>query len=301
MRGRTRSFRAMNQRIVVALDPDAVAPEAIELGHTMACAIGARLTLLAVTHDGEGADEQLARGREQLLERGNDDVYAHAIVARSAESGLHHAAGRDDTGLVVLGPSERGTAAHVLALTTAARFLHGAPCPVAIAPAGYRDPERALERIGVAFADTPDGHEALRAAAALARWTGARLRLIAVAELGVLRESVAATGEIAEELLEHHRALLRAALVEPIEEICTGVECETLVLDGDPVQRLAGASGDVDLLVCGSRDHGLPGAVLLGSVSRPLLERVACPLLIVPRGREHRLGDMVSPRSAATR
>ena len=89
------------------------------------------------------------------------------------ERALHRAAGREDTGLVVLGPSQRGAAARALAMTTAARFLHGAPCPVAIAPAGYRDPERGIERIGVAFTDTPDGHEALRAAAALARWTGA--------------------------------------------------------------------------------------------------------------------------------
>jgi len=291
----------MNQRILVALDPEAIAPEAIELGHTLACATGARLTLLAVTHHGEGAEEELARVREQLLERGNDDVYAHTITAPAVERALHRAAEREDTGLVVLGPSQRGAAARALAMTTAARFLHGAPCPVAIAPAGYRDPERGIERIGVAFTDTPDGHEALRAAAALARWTGARLRLVAVAELGVPQESLVVTGEIAEDLLTHQRATLRAAMGEPIQEMCTGVECELVVLDGDPVRRLAEASSDVDVLVCGSRDHGPLGAVLLGSISRPLLDRTTCPLVIVPRGREHRLGDMVAPRSAAAR
>ena len=35
--------RRMTQRIVIAIDPDAIAGEAIELGHTLACATGARL------------------------------------------------------------------------------------------------------------------------------------------------------------------------------------------------------------------------------------------------------------------
>jgi nucleotide-binding universal stress UspA family protein len=279
----------MTQRIVVALDPESIAAEAIELGHTLACATGARLTLLAVSHDATGA-EPLAEARSRLVERGNDDVYAHVLTARLVERALHRAAEREDTGLVIVG----------LTKATAARFLHGAACPVAVAPRGYADPGRGLERIGVAFADTPEGREALRGAAALARWSGAGLRLVGVAHLGVPRESLITPDEVAGELLEARRHSLRAEMAGAVEELCGGVDCEQIVVDGDPVTQLAEASRGVDLLVCGSRAHGPLGSVLLGSVSRPLLDRAACPVLIVPRGRERRLEYMVTPHSAAT-
>ena len=278
----------MNQRIIVALDPETVAAEAVELGHTLACATGARLTLLGVSHDGTGGDA-LAEARGRLAERGNDDVYAHVLTARLVERALHRAADREDTGLVVVG----------LDRSTAARFVHGAACPVAVAPDGYVDPGRGLGCIGVAFADTPEGREALRGAAALARWSGARLRLLGVAHLGVARESLVTPDEVAGELLEAQRHLLRAEMAGAVVELCGGVDCEQLVVDGDPVLQLAEASRRVDLLVCGSRAHGPLGSVLLGSVSRPLLDRTACPLLIVPRGRERRLEYMVTPHSAA--
>jgi nucleotide-binding universal stress UspA family protein len=287
----------MTQRIVVAIDPEAIATEAIELGHTLACATGARLTLLAVSHDGTG-DDPLADARRELVERGNDDVAAH-VVAGATERTLHHAAAREDTGLIVVGPSRHGAAARGLARSTAGRFLHGAECPVAIAPPGYADPDRGLERIGVAFAGSPDGREALRGAAALARWSGAGLRLIGVAHLGVPRESLITPEEIAGDLLDRRRESLRAEMADAVEELCRGVDCERMVVDGDPVTQLAEASESLDLLVCGSRAHGPLGSVLLGSVSRPLLDRSACPLLVVPHDRERRLESMVTPHSAA--
>jgi nucleotide-binding universal stress UspA family protein len=298
----------VTQRIVIALDPERIAPEAIELGHTLACATGARLTLLAVSHWWEAtepsrsqhaaAEQNLTGIREQLEARGNDDVFAHVTSARSVGSALHHAGERPDTGLLVLGPAHREGARRAFAGSTAARFLHGARCPVAIAPAGYRDPERALETVGVAFTDTEDARVALRGAAALARWAGARLRLIGVAELGVPTESLVVTGETVEALLATRRESLRAAMSEAVQDDCEGLECETVVLDGDPVISLAEASADVDLLICGSRAYGPLGAVLLGAVSRPLLHRAACPLLIVPRGAGHRLESLATSGSA---
>ena len=84
------------------------------------------------------------------------------------------------------------------------------------------------------------------------------------------------------------------------QEGCSGVGCEQIVLDGDAVSELATASGGMDTLVCGSRARVPLGSVLLGSVSRPLLDRTACPLLIIPRRRERRLEHMVTPHRAAT-
>ena len=44
------------------------------------------------------------------------------------------------------------------------------------------------------------------------------------------------------------------------------------------------ASEQVDLLVMGSRGLGPKRAVVLGSVSRKVVDRAACPVLVLPRG-----------------
>jgi nucleotide-binding universal stress UspA family protein len=68
------------------------------------------------------------------------------------------------------------------------------------------------------------------------------------------------------------------------------VEIESLVIEGDPAQVLCAHSGDVDLLVIGSRGHGTFAELLLGSVSSKCAHRSRCPVVIVPHhtqsGRE---------------
>ena len=62
-------------------------------------------------------------------------------------------------------------------------------------------------------------------------------------------------------------------------------------MSGDPVEALAAVSGELDLLVCGSRGHGPVGEVVLGSVSHALLGAVRCPLLVVPRAGDQGRDD----------
>ncbi|HEX5780327.1 MAG TPA: universal stress protein [Solirubrobacteraceae bacterium] len=66
---------------------------------------------------------------------------------------------------------------------------------------------------------------------------------------------------------------------------------ESEVVSGDPVEALAAVSGELDLLVCGSRGHGPVGEVVLGSVSHALLGAVRCPLLVVPRAGDQGRDD----------
>jgi nucleotide-binding universal stress UspA family protein len=72
------------------------------------------------------------------------------------------------------------------------------------------------------------------------------------------------------------------------------------VAEGDPVQHLADASEGFDMLVVGSRRYGPVRSVLLGSVSSPLIERAACPVIVVPRG-VHPDAPEESPVEAAAR
>jgi nucleotide-binding universal stress UspA family protein len=83
-------------------------------------------------------------------------------------------------------------------------------------------------------------------------------------------------GAVAEEeqrLLDEIRAATRA--------IDAQVSAE--VLRGRPADALLALSGDVDLLVIGSRRWGPTARVLLGSTGEALLHDAACPVLTVPR------------------
>jgi nucleotide-binding universal stress UspA family protein len=73
-----------------------------------------------------------------------------------------------------------------------------------------------------------------------------------------------------------------AALPEDVD-----VELECLV--GDPARVLLGISADVDVIVCGSRGYGPVRSVLLGSVSRRLLDGARCAVIVVPRPVERPL------------
>jgi nucleotide-binding universal stress UspA family protein len=55
------------------------------------------------------------------------------------------------------------------------------------------------------------------------------------------------------------------------------------VLVGEPVHTLREVAAVSDLLVVGSRGHGVLGSVLLGGVSGPLAAHADGPVLVVPR------------------
>jgi nucleotide-binding universal stress UspA family protein len=299
-------------RIVIALDPERVSPEAIELGHALGAATGAPLGLLAVWHwwepvelamiAGESlreeADHVLRAVADRLRSRGHD-VETRVAAASSVGAALHNAGRRDRTGLIVIGPTHAGAVGRVLVGTTAAGFLHGAPCPVAVASREYLAPERTLETIGIAYVETEEGQEALRGAAALAHRAGAQLRILTVAEAGVPPESLIMPGYGVEELLAERHAAAERIAAGAVASVPEDVDVEPVVLDGDPVSVLATASSELDLLVCGSRGYGPLGTVLLGSVSKRLLHRAAGPLLVIPRGRERRLESLLEGGSTA--
>ena len=69
----------------------------------------------------------------------------------------------------------------------------------------------------------------------------------------------------------------------------------------DAGEVLLRISDHVDLMVSGSRGYGPVRSVLLGSVSRRLVDDAACPVLVVPRGVAHPLEDILGPEPAGGR
>jgi nucleotide-binding universal stress UspA family protein len=249
--------------------------------------------------DGEaGAVEAL---KKELQERGVEaDVrtYEDSSVARGLEDAIR------DVGpeLAVIGATDKSGGSKLLG-STAEKVIHEAGCPVAVVPHGYTRPEGGVRQIVAAFAPSPEGYEALRAGVALARAGGARLRVITAHE--------PETGETSSEGMlahEHHDADSRSALAarhrldaeavlrDAVAETAGDLEVETDVFAEAPEDALLGVSRHTDLIIMGSRARAPRRATLLGSVSRKVVERAACPVVVLPKGADEmskRLVDAV--------
>jgi nucleotide-binding universal stress UspA family protein len=65
------------------------------------------------------------------------------------------------------------------------------------------------------------------------------------------------------------------------------VPVSTKLLDGAPGPAIAEATKEgVELLVTGSRAYGPLRSVIVGSVSRHLVDHASCPVLVIPRSAE---------------
>lgn len=220
-----------------------------------------------------GDDSDDARVLATLLARATDGT-----VLRSTDS-VASAIRRRHPGLVVVRSSRPGAAPR-----EAERLVRNAPCPVAVAPAGYAEEgPGALRRIGVAFDGWEESRVALAEAAALVEGAGG--------ELVVLLASNPHTAPSAQLLdgdpLAGHRAVAARYLRTVVEDLSERIEVRARVLDGEVARALADAcdADQLDLLALGSRRNGPVARIAVGSVSSALLHHPPeCPLLVCPRG-----------------
>jgi nucleotide-binding universal stress UspA family protein len=299
----------MPKPIVVALDPDHEDDAPLIAGTRLATLTGAPVMVVgAYLHDpitnavsGGVAEAELRADILQRLEArtGRSDVGDLMIIGGPSPARvLHDTATRFDASALVVGSTRRGAVGRVAPGTTAERLLHGSPCPVLVAPAGL-PPDWAIRRVGAGFVESEDGRAGLRVAAGLAAAGGASLRVMTVVEPTEWNRSAAIPvygGGGAEETTRiAQRALDRALAELPASAQATGE-----LAAAHPADALAGLSGEVDLLVCGSRGYGPLRAVLLGGVTHPLLRKAECPVLVVPRGAGETLIDTAQRAEAAT-
>jgi nucleotide-binding universal stress UspA family protein len=213
-------------------------------------------------------------------------VAAHAVAMPDGSPGraLHLAAKRHRASLIVVGSAHRGIIGRVLAGDVTMGALHGAECPVIVAPHGFAERDSALQTIGVGFDGTPESRAATELARDLATTAGARLNVIRVLEPpppgGPALGYDADWAQRAEERREGVEAELDALLAE-LGDIATGE-----VVVGDPSTELAYAGNELDLLVTGSRGYGPLRRLMLGSTSTRLVHEAPCPVLVLTRGAE---------------
>lgn len=229
------------------------------------------------------------RELQEELDSQGIEVECRALLNTSVARALHEAAVSEHAALLVVGSTRRGPVGRTLPGSTAERLLHGAPCPVAVVPRRWTRNGRP-ETVGVAFVDTAEGGEALRAAHALAQRIDARLRVLTVVPVtfGIYAETeaqiAAQRAKRLEDVLGEHKIAAMRVAQRAVAELGSNVEVEVDGFIGDPAEVLVDLSQYLDLLFCGSRGYGPLRAVLLGGVSRRVVADARCPVIVLPRG-----------------
>ena len=215
------------------------------------------------------------------LEHMGVNAKAVAMPDGSPARALHKAAKWHDSNVIVVGSDQHGPIGRVLAGDVTLGTLHGALCPVVVAPRRYAEHAKDLETIGVGYDGSPEAHAAARLARDLAVATGARLRVISVLEPptpgGGRLTYDPYWAENADAIREEAQRQLDELLAE-LGEIASGE-----VVFGEPANELSYAANEFDLLVTGARGYGPFRCVMLGSTSSKLVHRAPCPVLVLTR------------------
>jgi nucleotide-binding universal stress UspA family protein len=281
--------------IVVGIDESVGARDALAFAKRLADCAGASLRLARAFNYSDvpsraangGFRSYLQQDALQLLRSAAESVEGvsgtDAIADPSPRHALHALAEAADAALVVVGSTHRSAMGRVVPGTTGERLLHGSPCPVAIVPRGYAD-AGPIRSVGVAYNGSDEAQAALRAGYELARHCHATLRVIHVFDATRVSAPALMTMPGWDSMRDGHEARQRTELADAVAALPTGVAVESVCCAGSPGAELASESEHVDLIVVGSRGHGPRAAVLLGSVSRALIRKAACPVVVLPRG-----------------
>jgi nucleotide-binding universal stress UspA family protein len=284
-------------KLIAGYDGSDHAVDGLALAELIADVTGAGLLVVdVVPHEfpyapgsPEREDVLRAQARDMLVDAiaESERVQTRVAAARSPGQGLHQVAESEQADAIVVGSSHRGRVGRVLAGSVTERLLQGSPCPVAVAPVGFR--ERTGDGLGVvacAFDGTDESRLAAQHAEYLARSAGAVLRLLAVHEPELIfgLDQVPAAYN-PDETAASERKRLAHELEQAAAAVAPGVEVQHELLEGSAAEALAGAASDgVDLLTVGSRAYG--PRVLLGSVSSALVRSSPVAVLVVPRGSD---------------
>lgn len=222
--------------------------------------------------------------RDQLTELTADVPAGFHVVADSPVSALVEASRRASA--IIVG--SRGlTAREDFAMgSTSAGVVEHASCPViVITPC---TPEPPLPHgtpssgpVVLAADGSPAGDPAVAFAFAQAERRGTTLRVVHTVEVPKLPgASLFDLDKLAESVLAEDEKEVTDALA-PHEARHPGVSVDLILVVGEPATTISAEAEGAALLVTGSRGHGGFAGLLLGSVSRRLLQTAPCAVAVV--------------------
>ena len=184
----------MAWRVVIGYDGSEAGEDAVAFGLTW-CRSTGDVPVVATVYpeehplgagqvDAEWAAYVRKLGQETLdkAQAAAGDAAIYRLVASSsAARGLADLAEDIEAAAVLVGGSRKDGAGGGRLGSVANRLLYGATVPVCVVPEAWQAPDSGvISKIGVAFVDTKDGHEALRSAVRAANRIPARLVLYSV-------------------------------------------------------------------------------------------------------------------------
>ena len=278
----------MFKNIIVGVDDREGGRDAIALAEVLAAA-GDEVTLVYVYrgdphawHGSVGVFDADARERaREVLEKARAGAGFEADLrwrgSPSAGRGLHEMAEVIGADLLVIGSSRRGLIGRVLIRDDTRAALNGAPCAVAIAPAGYSERPVVMREIGVGYDGSADSERALKVARTLAAQHHTKLSAF---------HAVSIPAHLAHGLLSVDGTMLDNLVEDARARIAVLGDLEPHAAYGEPAEELALYSASLDLLVVGSRGYGPVGRLVHGSTSQHLARTARCPLLVLTRAAQ---------------
>jgi nucleotide-binding universal stress UspA family protein len=189
--------------------------------------------------------------------------------------------------LVVSATSEHGRMTDVLG-SVATGVMHRAHGPIVIVHGPVQHPA-VLQRIVVGVDGCDESRMALGWACDLASQIGASIELVHGWEYPY-RTKDAVFGSPQADMQRDATALADEVLAELSPER-RSVVTATHVVEGEAFDVLIDASKDADLVVVGSRGRGGLRSLLMGSVSRKVVQHAEAPVVVVPSAKHWRHHD----------
>jgi nucleotide-binding universal stress UspA family protein len=159
-----------------------------------------------------------------------------------------------------------------------------------------------MRPIMLASDGSPASAEAKREAMELAHTLGAPLLAVSVEHVSIPSYGYYGYADIYTELRKSERDHATALLEEIAADAeSRGIECETLVLEGQIVDELCRVAAErhVAMIVLGAHGWGALRRLVFGSVSAGVLQAAPCPVLIA-RAPDPGVSTWVDERTAAT-
>jgi nucleotide-binding universal stress UspA family protein len=231
--------------------------------------------LMAVEEERRAAAETLLAETEQTLRRTHPGVEVRTSTAPGTASGMLVDAshGADS---VVVGAHGAGWLRDVALGSVSLAVAAHAACSVVVVHTPDKPP-RARSGIVVGVDDAPQAEAALAYAFARAAERDVEITAVHTWWMDTLVAPPLMAG--LDEVDKAEGAVLRETL-EPWQERYPDVKVRWVLVQGHPATSLVRASESAELLVVGSRGRGGFASLLLGSVSRSVLHRASCPVVV---------------------
>lgn len=277
----TRPTELTSPQLLVASDGSEAADGAIAVGGLLARRQHLEMEVLTVLNEARAnlllADEAEKRIRRQLDALGSGDQCRIEVRSGAPAQVIAGVAREHRTELIVMGATRRGLRALLPGKPTLSRLLPIGDTPILSVPASAR---RLPSRLVIA---TDFSMPSIRAARAAVEMVGGFSRI------DIVHVQAPDTGPVFEwnHYEESYDGGVRGAFDRLLHDLglapSPGVETWTLAGDASSeILRFAERSG-CDLIAVGGRDHGVLERIRDRSVTRDLMQKAECSLLVAPR------------------